>query len=99
MLADNALEDRALEKLAHHGARREQPVAHIVAQALLEPVAERDREPLLRTPEEARRQVALHGSAQQILLPTRRKLGVEADPVHELCKPVVEERRPHLEAV
>ena len=99
MLPDDALQRFALEHATHHGAGREQLLADVVAQAVLEPVAERNGESLLLAPEELGGKVALHGLAQEIFLPAPRQLGVERDAVHQLGEMVIEKWRPHLQTV
>src|SRR5437879_4376800 len=77
VLPDDALQRFSFEHVTHHGAGREQLLPDVVAQAILEPIAERNRKPLLSAPEERRGKVALHGLAQQIFLPALGQLGAE----------------------
>src|SRR6185369_9238639 len=96
MLADDALERRALEEMSDHGAGREQPLANVVTEAVLEPVAERNGEALLFAPQEARRQVALHRLAQQVLLPAAGQLGAELHPIPQLAASLIQYPLPQL---
>src|SRR6266705_2134680 len=82
-----------------HGAGRKQLLVNVIAQTVLEPVAERNGESLFFAPEELRGKVALHGLAQQIFLTALRQLGFEGNAVHQLDKPVIEKRRAYLQAV
>src|SRR6266540_2537085 len=54
VLADDALQCFAFEYVTHHGAGRQQLLANVIAQTVLEPVAERNGESLFFAPEELR---------------------------------------------